>query len=104
GGHMTELIVQEETHLAIRSEQKVTPIALDVLKEAKRRVLGDRPLNIHFLEDDEETEYPVLVLGKGEGDVNTLTVRQLMGKETAVSDLTRAMRLALDIPEEPLFA
>lgn len=98
-----EPVLHSEVHLAIRSEQKVTPIALDVLKEAKRRVLGDRPLKLHFLEDDEETDHPVLVLGKGEGDVNTLTVRQLMGKETAVSDLTRAMRLALDIPEEPLF-
>src|SRR5690625_2567553 len=98
-----ELVLNSEVHLAIRSEEKVTPIALDVLKEAKRRVLGDHPLKLHFLEDDEETDHPTLVLGKGKGDVNTLTVRQLMGKETAVSDLTRALRLALDIPEEPLF-
>lgn len=99
---MTELEKQGQ-HLAIRSEQRVTPIAQDVIKEAKRRVLGDAPLTIHFLDDDEETEYPTLVLGKGEGDVRTLTVRQLMSKETAVSDLTRALRLALAIPEEPLY-
>lgn len=99
-----ELVLRGEVRLAIRSEQKVTPIALDVIKEAKRRVLGDHPLNIHFVEDDDNvTDMPVLVLGKGKGDVNTLSVKQLMGKETAVSDLTRAMRLALDIPEEPLF-
>src|SRR5690625_18566 len=98
------LVVHGEQHLAIRSEQRMTPIALDVFKEAKRRVLGDAPLNVHFLEDDDNvTDMPVLVLGKGKGDVNTLTVRQLMGKETAVSDLTRALRLALDLPEEPLF-
>lgn len=99
-----ELVVHGEQHLAIRSEQRVTPIALDVFKEAKRRVLGDAPLNVHFLEDDDNvTDMPVLVLGKGKGDVNTLTVRQLMGKETAVSDLTRALRMALDMPEPPLF-
>ena len=98
------LVVHGEQHLAIRSEQRLTPIALDVFKEAKRRVLGDAPLNVHFLEDDDNvTDMPVLVLGKGKGDVNTLTVRQLMGKETAVSDLTRALRMALDLPEEPLF-
>lgn len=98
-----ELVLQGEAHLAIRSEQRVTPIALDVIREAKRRVLGDYPLSIHFLEGDEETDRPVLVLGKGKGDVNTLSVKQLMGKETAVSDLTRALRMALDVPEPVLF-
>lgn len=84
------------------THQELSPTAIDVLKRAKEIVLGDIPLNL-VVNDEEAT--PRLVLGKasGEGDVTTLSVKQIVTKESAVTDLVAALRLVLDIPEPPAY-
>lgn len=78
------------------TEQELTPTAIDVLKRAKQEALGGTPLEL-LVNDEHAT--PRLVLGKGEGDVTTLSVKQIVNKESAVTDLAIALRLVLDIPE-----
>jgi len=79
------------------TEQELTPTAIDVFKRAKQEALGDTPLEL-VVNDEDVT--PRLVLGKGEGDVTTLSVKQIVNKETAVTDLAIALRNVLNLPQQ----
>lgn len=81
--------------IAVRSEQHVSPTAVDVIREAKRRAWGDAAVEVTFYDSEEDipAHLPVLVLGKGEGDVSTLSAAQIVTKESAITDLTQAFKL-----------
>lgn len=92
-------------NLAIRSEQGLSPTVIDVLKEAKQRALGEDPVNITVLDIDEDAPagMPVLVMGKGDGDVRTISAAQAVTKESAVSDLTAALKNVMSVEDHKPF-
>ena len=88
--------------LAIYSEQALTPAALDVLRAAKVKALGEMPVKVTFYGEGEQVPetYPTLVLGKGEGDVVTLSAAQITTKESAITDLVEALRHVMSERQE----